>query len=452
MTPPSPNVASAEPTTRSGLSREQIVEKHREFMFPNIANYYAEPIALERGEAQYVWDVDGRKYLDFFGGILTVSVGHAHPHVVAAVREQIGRMSHSSTLYPSEKMVTLAERLANMVPIERPEGRAPKTYFTNSGTEADETAVHIAQQHTGRQEIIALRHGYSGRSALSRSLTAQAPWRGGPTQIAVVKHTVSAYCYRCPFGLTYPSCEVKCAQDLEEKIQTETSGEIAALLAEPIQGVGGFITPPKEFFPILVGIARKYGGLFIDDEVQTGFGRTGRYMFGIEHWGVRPDIMTFAKGLANGTPVGATVARADVGASARGLTISTFGGNPVTMAAAHATLDVMEGESLVDRVASVGRYFRDKLDALAEKYPVIGEVRGMGLMQALEFVKDRKTKEPASDVLGRFFEETKARGLLIGKGGLYNNVVRISPPMIVGTSDVDEAIRIFDESLAASCT
>ncbi len=443
-TPPTP-VAG----TRRPLSRSEIIEKHKTFLFPNVSNYYAEPLALDHGDGQYVWDVDGNKYLDFFGGILTVSVGHAHPHVVAAVREQIGKMSHVSTLYPTEGIVTLAERLAQMVPIERPDGRPPRTYFTNSGTEADETAVHLAQLATGRQEVIALRHGYSGRSALSRALTAQAPWRGGATQIASVKHTVNAYCYRCPFGLEYPSCDVRCARDLEAKIQTETSGEIAALLFEPIQGVGGFITPPKEYFPVLTDIARRYGGVIIDDEVQTGWGRTGRHEFGIQHWGVTPDIMTFAKGLANGTPIGATVARADLADAARHLTISTFGGNPVTMAAAHATLDVMESENITAHVERAGALLRAKLDALAQKYPVIGEVRGLGLMQAIEFVKDRRTKEPAPDVLGRFFEETKKRGLLIGKGGLFNNVVRITPPLTIPTADVEEAARVFDQSLAA---
>ncbi len=446
MTPPNPSAPGA---TRTKLTRDEVLAKHKEFLFPNVANYYAQPVALDHGDGMHAYDMDGREYLDFFGGILTVSVGHAHPHVVEAVREQAGKMSHNSTLYPSEPMVALAERISSMVPIAHPDGRKPKMYFTNSGTEADETAVHLAQQHTGRQEIIALRHGYSGRSVLSRALTAQSPWRGGSSSIPWVKHTVNAYCYRCPFGLSYPSCEVRCAKDLEAKIQTETQGEIAALLFEPIQGVGGFVTPPKEYFPILTEIARKYGGLVIDDEVQTGWARTGTHMFGISHWGVQPDIMTFAKGLANGAPIGLTVARADVADSAKGMTISTFGGNPVTMAAAHATLDVIEGENFVQRVAEVGAYFRGKLDELAAKYPVIGEVRGMGLMQALEFVKDRQTKEPATDTLNRFFEQTRERGLLIGKGGMFNNVVRISPPMIAGKADVDTAVGILDASLAA---
>src|SRR5688572_14778550 len=253
-----------------------ITRRHRERLFPNVANYYQQPIALARGQGTRLWDVEGREYLDFFGGILTVSVGHCNERVTGAIAEQARTLGHTSTLYPNERIVTLAGRLGDLARLgPDPAGRPAKVFLTNSGTEADETAVLTARLFTGHTEIIALRHGYSGRSALAMTLTAQAPWRHWGEGVPGIKHTVSAYCYRCPFGLTYPSCEVKCAQDLENKIQTETSGKIAALIAEPIQGVGGFITPPKEFFEILVGITRKYGGLFICDEVQTGFGRTG---------------------------------------------------------------------------------------------------------------------------------------------------------------------------------
>jgi len=435
---------TANPGTGKASSAD-IVKRHKERLFPNVANYYAQPIAFDHAKGMHVWDVEGRKYLDFFGGILTVSVGHCNDAVAGAIGEQAKTLGHTSTLYPNERIVSLAERLGDLTPIgPDAKGRPSKVFFTNSGTEADETAVLTARLFTGHTEVIALRHGYSGRSALAMTLTAQSPWRHWGEGVPGVKHTVNAYCYRCPFGLTYPSCEVKCAQDMEEMIRTTTNGKIAALIAEPIQGVGGFITPPKEFFPILADTVRRYGGVFICDEVQTGFGRTGTHWNGIEHWGVKPEIMTFAKGIANGMPMGATVARADVADAFSGLTISTFGGNPVSDAASHATLDEMERLDIPARAERLGAQFRKGLEGLKEKHSVIGEVRGMGLMQGVELVKDRKTKEPAADVTVKLFEATKARGLLIGKGGLYNNVLRLSPPMVVEESEIKEALDTLD--------
>jgi len=422
------------------LNSEQIKTKHKEFLFPSVANYYGEPLAIERGEGMYLYDPEGNKYLDFFGGILTVSVGHCNPKVTNKINEQVNKLQHTSTLYPNENIVKLAEKLAQITP-----GKLKKTYFTNSGTEADETAIFLAKHYTGNQEIIALRHSYSGRSLLAMSLTGHSNWRHGGTHIPGIKHAVSPYCYRCPLGLEYPGCEIKCAQDIEELIMTTTSGSIAGFIAEPIQGVGGFITPPNEYFQVAVPIIKKYGGLFICDEVQTGFGRTGNRMFGIEHWEVEPDILTAAKGIANGTPVGATVARTEIADSFTGLTISTFGGNPVSMAAALATIEVIEEENLAQNSHEVGQHLREGLEDLQKKYPSIGDVRGMGLMQACEFVKDGK--EPDGALVGKLFEEMKKLGVLIGKGGLYGNVIRISPPLNVTKSEVDEFIRAMDSSL-----
>jgi 4-aminobutyrate aminotransferase len=244
-------------------------------------------------------------------------------------------------------------------------------------------------------------------------------------------------------------CGVECAKDVEAVIQTTTSGQIAAFIAEPIQGVGGFITPPKEYFKIVFNIIKQYGGLFISDEVQTAWGRTGKKWFGVEQWEVYPDIITSAKGMANGMPVGLTATRPDVAASFKGLQISTFGGNPVVSVAAKATIDLIEEDRLMDNAEVVGNYFRQGLEALKDKHDLIGEVRGMGLMQALEFVKDRKTKEAAPQETTQFMEECRKRGLLVGKGGLYANVIRMSPPLNIAKSDVDEAIRIMDEALSA---
>ena len=422
-------------------------EKHQKYLMPSVANYYREPVVLDSGKGMHVTDADGREYLDFFGGILTVSVGHCDERVTEPLKAQIDRLGHVSSLYPTVPTVELAERLARITP-----GRLQKSIFVASGTEADETAVALAQIYTGAMEIIGLRHGYSGRSMLAQSLTAHAPWRAVPTQIAGVKHAVSPYCYRCPLGLSYPSCEVKCATDLEELIQTTTTGRPAAFLAEPIQGVGGFITPPPEYFPIAVDIVRRHGGVFICDEVQTGFGRTGRKMFGIENWGVQPDIMTMAKGVANGMPLGVCIATPEIADAFQKLTISTFGGNPMSCAAANATLDVIENESLAENSETQGRRLREGLRELRKRYPdVIGEVRGMGLMQAIELVMNEAAKDrrPNPEATLKLFEQTKKRGLLIGKGGLHGNVIRISPPLTVDAGAIDEALRIFDESFAA---
>ncbi len=429
------------------LDAASIRAKEKEFLFPSVGHYYQEPIVLESGSGTRVRDIDGREYLDFFGGILTLSLGHCNPRVNEPLKAQIDRLGHVSTLYPTLPMVELAERLARITP-----GRLQKSFFTASGTEADETAVALAQVYTGALEIIALRHGYSGRSMLAQSLTAHASWRAVPTQIAGIKHAVSPYCYRCPLGLAYPSCGVKCAKDLEELIQTTTTGKIAGFLAEPIQGVGGFITPPPEYFKIAVDIVRKYGGVFICDEVQTGFGRTGTHMFGIEHWGVEPEIMTMAKGIANGMPIAATIATPEIADSFKKVTISTFGGNPLSCTAANATLEVIEQDNLAENSAVRGAHLRAGLDALKAKHPaLIGEVRGKGLMQALELVVDEKagdrTPNPAATL--RLFEETKRRGLLIGKGGLYGNVVRISPPLNVSSAEVDEALGKLGDSFLA---
>ncbi len=426
------------------MDKHEIIQKQKEYLIPTVATYYKEPLPIVRGEGQYVWDTEGRQYLDIFGGILTVSVGHCNPKVNARVHAQIDTLQHISTLYPNVPQVELAEKLAQLAP-----GKLQKSFFTNSGSEANETAIQLAQLYTGRQEVIALRHGYSGRSQTAQALTAHANYRinPGPTYI---RHAHNAYCYRCPFGLTYPGCELRCATDVEELIQTTTSGQVAAVLAEPIQGVGGFITPPPEYFQELVGIVRRYGGVFICDEVQSGWGRTGKYMFGIEHWGVEPEIMTSAKGLANGLPIGWTIATPEVADAHRGAHISTFGGNPVSTTAALGVIDVIEGEGLVENATVIGKLLKDGFLGMQEKYPALGEVRGMGLMLGLEFVHEQK--KPAPDVAVKLMEKTKEKGLLIGKGGLYGNVIRITPHLNISRADAETALRIIDESLAEVLT
>lgn len=427
------------------MTRDELILAGKEFLFPAVIHYFEEPLVLERAKGQYVWDADGAQYLDFFGGIVTVSVGHANDKVRQAVHEQVDKLTHVSTLFYTEPQIALAKRMAEV----SPGGKLTKAFFTNSGTEANETAVSLARIHTGHTEVVALRHSYHGRTEAGRAMTGQGTWRSPLPPAAGYVHAHNAYCYRCPFGLQYPSCEVRCASDVEELIRTTTSGRVAGVIAEPIQGVGGFITPPKEYFRIVADIVRKHGGIFISDEVQTGWGRTGKW-FGIEHYGVTPDVMSFAKGLANGLPIGATTARPEVADSMRFLTLSTFGGNPVTTAAAKAVVDYVAEENLLANCEQVGGYLRDKLLELQEKHALIGDVRGMGLMQALELVTDRETKQPATAETSRVMDEARQAGLLVGKGGLAGNVIRISPPMNISTTDVDEFAEKMDRAFAAA--
>ena len=422
---------------------ESIRKKHKKYLFDAVKNFYKEPLVIEEGKGFYVSDSDGRSYLDFFGGILTVSVGHANDEVNTAVKAQVDRLSHISSLYPSIPVVDLAERLVRLAP-----GNLEKVFFNASGTEADETAVMMAQLYTGNTEIIALRHGYSGRSLLAQSLTAHAPWRALPTQVASVKHALAPYCYRCPLKMTYPDCGVACANDVKELINTTTTGKVAGILAEPIQGVGGFITPPDAYFNIVADIIHEHGGIFISDEVQTGFGRTGK-TWGIQHSGVEPDMITVAKGIANGMPLAAVVTTKDIADTLQKNTISTFGGNPVSSAAANATLEIIERDELKANANEMGEILKDGLIKIQSDHrEVIGEVRGKGLMVGLELVVDetKKDRTPNPDAVDRLMEETKDRGLLIGRGGLYGNCVRISPSLNIGRSEIDEALSILASS------
>ena len=425
------------------MTRDEIILANREFLFPAVFHYYKEPLVVARAKDQYLWDADGNQYLDFFGGIVTVGVGHCNEKVNAAVHRQIDTLQHVSTLFATEPQAALAKKIAALTP----GGKLTKSFFTNSGTEANETAIVTARCATGNTEIVALRHSYHGRTAMGMSLTGVGSWRLGPPSGGVV-HAHNAYCYRCPFGLTYPNCEVRCASDMEELIHSSTGGRVAGFIGEPVQGVGGFIVPPKEYFQIVERIVRNHGGIFISDEVQTGWGRTGGKWFGIEHYGVTPDIITGAKGLANGSPIGLTVARPEVADAVTGLTLSTFGGNPVTATAAKAVIDFIEEENLLANCADTGAYLHAGLEELKSKHELIGDVRGMGLLQAVELVNDRRGKAPAAAEAARVMEAARENRLIIGKGGMYGNVLRISPPMNVRRPDVDQFLLLLDRSLA----
>ncbi|MCZ6915893.1 MAG: aspartate aminotransferase family protein [Gemmatimonadetes bacterium] len=417
---------------------------HKRYLFPCAAPYYRDPIVIAGASGVTVVDSDGKEYLDCFSGILTTALGHCHPEVVERIQEQLETLGHTSTLYVTENHIEMARRLAQIAP-----GGLNKTFFTNSGTEAVETAVMAARMYTGRNDVIALRYGYSGRSLLATNLTGHAAWRPLDSSAPGIKHVMSPYPYRCPFK---SPCDESCidafGRDLEEAIETTTNGRPAAFMAETIQGLGGYIVPPAGYFQRAAEIIRSYGGVFICDEVQAGFGRSGDKWFGIEHWDVEPDLMVMAKAIANGFPVAATIARDEIADAWTAKTISTFGGNPVGMAAAIATNDVMVREDVPARSAERGRQLRTGLDALQQEFPWIGEVRGMGLMQALEIVEDPASKKPDGAKAKAFLEATKTEGLLVGLGGLNGHVVRLGPSMLITEDEIGEALA----RLRRACT
>lgn len=436
-------VCNHTPSKYTGPSRDEILAMRREYLNPGIFVYYKEPIAVVEGHMQYVWDDTGRRYLDGIGGIVTVSVGHCHPKITERLREQVGKLVHSTTIYLNPNVAIMGRELAKRMP---PGANLKSSYFTNSGSEANEIAVLMSRLHTGRHEVLTLRNSYHGGSQTTMNMTAVGTWKFPIPSISNIRHVAPGYCYRCPFGLTYPSCDLKCAKSVEDVIRYETSGEIACFIAEPIQGVGGTVTPPPEYFKIVYDIVRKYGGLCIADEVQTGFGRTGDHYWGHQNWGVVPDIVTMAKGIGNGAPIGACTTRPEIASTmAKKIHFNTFGGNPVSMIQGIATLEIIDEEKIQSKAKELGGYLKGKLTELMDKHKLIGEVRGMGLMLGVELVKDRQTKEPATAECAAVFEQAKNLGLLIGKGGLYGNVLRIKPPMCITKDDCNFMIAVLDE-------
>ena len=364
------------PRPYDGPSREEVLAMRHQYVNPGVLTYYRDPLMIVEGNMQYLWDETGKRYLDAFAGIVTVSVGHCHPHVAKAVKEQAGTLQHTTTIYLHPTIAQFAAKLASKMPADPSGVPLDRTYFTNSGSEANEIAVLMSREITGNQDVIGLRNGYHGGTATAMGLTALGTWKFASNPQSNISHSVPGYCYRCPLGLEYSSCELKCAHDIKNVIEYQTPGEIACFIGEPIQGVGGTVVPPPEFFEIVYRLVREHGGLCIADEVQGGFGRTGKHYWSHQNWGVKPDIITMAKGIGNGAPLGA-VTTTDKTASTmtRRIHFNTFGGNPVSMASGLATMEVIDAEGVQENAAVVGDFLIDGLGELQEKHELIGDVR-----------------------------------------------------------------------------
>lgn len=418
---------------------EEIVKKKKEYIIPCLYHFYQEPVQMVKGEGQYLFDSTDRKYLDFFAGVSVINAGHCHPEITERICRQVKTLQHVCNIYLTQPMLELAEKLAEITP-----GRLQKSFFCNSGTEANEGALLLAKIATGRSELLGLQDGLCGRTYLTMSLTGLRFWRTDSNPAGGISFVPNAYCYRCPLNLSYPACDIACAEQVRQVIETSTSGEVAALIIEPIQGNAGIVTPPPEYFPRLKEILDEYGALLIVDEVQSGFGRTGKW-FAIENWDVEPDIMTMAKALGNGVPIGVFTALPEIADRYTRPGASTLGGNPVSMTAGLATLDVIEKEGLVQNAAKLGVYLREKLLELKDKHPLIGDVRGIGLMQGAELVKNGK--EPAFEEVDRILEIMKNNGIIIGKNGRLRNVLAFQPPLVINKNNVDEMISNLDKAL-----
>lgn len=431
------------PDRYDGPSRDEVIALRHQYVSPGVITYYKDPLMVVQGHMQYVWDETGTRYLDAFAGIVTVSVGHCHPKVAQRVRDQVGKLQHTTTIYLHPTIGLFAKKLAEKMP----EGLT-RSYFTNSGSEANEIAILSAREYTGNQDVVALRNAYHGGTAATMGITAHGNWKFKSNSQPGIHHTHAGYCYRCPYGLTYPSCDLKCAHDIKNVIQYQTPGEIACFIGEPIQGVGGAVTPPAEFFQIVYDVVRQHGGVCIADEVQGGFGRTGNHYWAHQNWGVKPDMITMAKGIGNGVPLGAMTTNEPISAVMRNrVHFNTFGGNPISMTQGLATLEVIDEDGLQQNSLLVGGFLKEGLMELQQKHPMIGEVRGMGLMLGVELVGDRVSREPAGAEAAAVMEAMKRRQVLIGKGGLFGNTLRIKPPMCINRDDAAYLIAMLDETL-----
>jgi len=419
-------------------------EKYKQFV--NTAFVKAvEPVVAVSAVGAKLTGEDGTVYTDLFAGISVVNSGHGNPEVIAAAKAQMDKLIHCcSYAYHVPAVADLAEKLAQITP-----GKLQKTFFGNGGAEAIEGAMRLAKQYTKKQEFISLQGSFHGRSLATLAITGNCGRkRGGGPYLTGCSYHPAAYCYRCPHKMTYPACDLYCAKDLERTIQFTTSDNVAAFIAEPVMGEGGVVAPPLDYFKEIKKVLDAHGILLFVDEVQSGFGRTGK-MFAIEHFGVEPDIMCMAKGIADGFPLSAFIAKPEIADAFRpGDHLSTFGGNPVSCAASLANIAYMEREKLADQSLAKGEILRGELRELAKKHPLIGDVRGLGLMVGVELVKD-KAKTPATDEAGKVKAKLREKGFLVGVGGTWGNVLRIQPPLVISQADLSAAVKALDESLKA---
>ena len=433
------------PRPYDGPSRDEILAMRRQFANPAVFTLYREPLLIVEGHMQYLYDETGRRYLDLFAGIVTVSVGHCHPAVVRRVQEQAATLQHATTIYLHPNFPLLAKKLASKMP-----AGLDVTYFVNSGSEANDLAITMARLHTGHRDVVAVRNAYHGGSPSAQGLTSHSTWKFPGGGDGHVHHAVNPDPYRSPFDGTPEEIASKSAREIREIIRYSTPGKIAAFIAEPVQGVGGATHGARNYLREAYAVAREHGGLCVADEVQTGFGRTGEHYWGFQNFGVVPDFVTMAKGIGNGAPLAAVTTRMDV---ARALTqrvhFNTYGGNPVSAAAGLAVLDAIDADGLQENSRVVGGRLKAGLQRLQRAHPLVGDVRGMGLMLGVELVRDRATKEPARQETLDVLEAMREAGALIGKGGLDGNVLRVKPPMCVTAADADFALDALDKALTA---
>jgi 4-aminobutyrate aminotransferase len=424
------------------MSQEELLARHRNVLPDWLALYYDEPIALERGEGRHVWDAEGSRYLDFFGGILTTMSGHAVVEIVDAIKNQANKMLHSSTLYLIEPAIELAERIAELAPVDN-----AKVFFTSSGSEANETALLLAAAYRRSNQVLALRNSYHGRSFATVAITGNRGWSPSSLTPVNVSYVHGGYRLRSPWRNHSDAAYIgECVDDLRNVIDTMTSGDVACLIAEPIQGVGGFVTPPDGLFGAMHKVLDEHDILLISDEVQTGWGRTGEHFWGIDAHGVRPDMITFAKGLGNGLSIGGVVARAEIMDCLQANSISTFGGNPLSTAGALANLDYLLANDLQANCLKRGDQLKSRLTAAGEGRDYVAEVRGKGLMLGVELVRPGGL-EPSPEAASWMLEETRRKGLLVGKGGLYGNVLRIAPPMSLTEDEAEAGGNILEQAI-----
>ena len=433
-----------QPKQYKGPSADEVLQTRKQFLNPGIFLYYKKPLMLVEGKMQYVWDGDGRRYLDALGGIVTVSVGHCHPEVVEAARRQNELLQHSTTIYLHPNIGAYAEKLASKMP-----GELKVCYFVNSGSEANDLALLMARAYTGNYDMIALRNAYHGGNASGMGLTAHATWKFNIPHSFGVHHAMTPDPFRGYWGRDDAEAGRKYAADVKNLIDYATPGQIAGFIAESIQGVGGCVVFPDGYLKHTYEHVRAASGVCIADEVQSGFGRTGTHYWGFETQDVIPDIVCMAKGIGNGAPLGAVVTTPKIAAAlSQRIHFNTFGGNPVVCAQGMAVLDVIDKEKLQENSLKIGSHLSAGLNQLKEKHKIIGDVRGKGLMLGIELVKDRVTKEPAKAECAQILEACKEMGLLLGKGGLQGQTIRFSPPMCVTKADADFLLEVLDQALA----